>query len=535
MRLRKNSNILMLLVAILAFVPVLAADFIVDNFVRVRESIQLQRAISSIAAETQAGVYDAIEVTGDLLASSPSFCTPTFAENLRNLMMRSQHLRQMVVENANGVQYCEALGGKFEYARLSETLSIPGRPETITAVSLEGLDVPLLKVTRTIDANRSVSAFVNISNSLAAGHRPVEFAHAEMLRLSFVDGTDLLVRGDATPEQVAAQPGNYMFVTALAGDVPVRAAAAVRFSALRAEYSDLYVLFTFVASLMSAAFLILALQYVRKTGGASLNLERAIVNGEIQPWYQPVIDLETGRLVGCEMLARWIKPNGEVISPGVFIDYAEVTGLAIPMTISLMQRMRDDLSPIAKVHGDLKFSLNLFEGHFRSSTIVEDVEAVFGGSSIAYKQLVFEITERHPLNNDVTAQTVINGLHALGSKLALDDVGTGHSNLAYIQTLGVDVLKIDGIFVQMIKEDTTKAPVLDALINMAKHMNAEIVAEGVETIEQAKYLREQGVRQVQGYLFAKPLPFEKFSEMVFALNGQAPVPTKSNLPEDVAA
>lgn len=532
---RRNTNIFMLIVAILAFVPVLAADFIVDNFVRVRESILVQRSISAVTAETQAGVYDAIASIDSLMAASPSLCTPTFAENLRQLMMRSQYLRQLVVENANGIRYCEALGGKFSYAKLTDSLSIPGRPETISAVTLPDIDVPLLKVTRIVDANRTISAFVNISNGLAAGRRPVELVEADMLRLTFVDGTPLFAQGNIDPDQLTARRQDYMFANALAGDVPVRAEVAIRFDALRAEYSDLYVLFTLVASMMSAAFLILALQYVRKSGGTSLNLERAIVNGEIQPWYQPVIDLETGRVVGCEMLARWIKPNGDVISPGVFIEYAEVTGLAIPMTISLMERMRDDLAPLAEADPSLKFSLNLFEGHFRTSTIVEDVEAVFGGSAIAFKQLVFEITERHPLNDDLSAMTVINGLHALGSKLALDDVGTGHSNLAYIQTLGADVLKIDGIFVQMIKPETTSAPVLDALIIMAQHMKAEIVAEGVETIEQAKYLHAHGVRQVQGYLFAKPLTSEKFHEMVQTLNGQKTQERKTNLPESVAA
>ncbi len=532
---RKNTNIFMLLVAILAFLPVLAADFIVDNFVNVRERIQTQRSLNAITGETQAGVYDAIETIGNLLASSPSLCTPTFAENLRQLMLRSAYLRQMVVENVSGVQYCEAFGGSFEYTQLTGSISIPGRPETITAVSIPDIELPLLKVTRIIDANRTISAFINISNSLAAGRRPVELASASMLNLSFVDGTQLITLGDADAKQLSGDPRAYMFAHALAGDIPVRAETAIPVSVLRAGYADLYVLFTLIASLMSASFLILALHYVRKSGGTSLNLEKAIVNGEIRPWYQPVIDVETGRVVGCEMLARWIKPNGEVISPGVFIDYAEVTGLAIPMTISLMERMRDDLSVLAAGNPDMKFSLNLFEGHFRTSTIVEDVEAIFGGSSFAYKQLVFEITERQPLHDDLAAKTVINGLHALGAKLALDDVGTGHSNLAYIQTLGVDILKIDGVFVQMIKGDTTVAPVLDALIQMSMHMNAEVVAEGVETVEQARYLLAHGVRQVQGYLFARPMQADKFIELVQTLNGHRTDTQKSHLPKSMAA
>lgn len=532
---RKNSNILMLIAAILAFVPVLAADFIVDNFVRLREGVVLQRAINAVTEDAQAGVYNAIELMGDLLADSPSLCTPTFAANLRTAMMRSQYLRQLEVQNVNGVQYCEAMGGEFTYITVSEELSIPGRPELLTAVEIDGVDVPVLKITRIIDANRRISAFVNFSNLIAAGRVPTSLGRASYLRVALADGSELHVVGDITSDRITAQPDQFLFATALAGDVPVRAEVAVRFDRVRAEYSDLYVLFTFVVSMMSGAFLLLALRYVRRSNTGSLNLERAVVEGEIVPWYQPVIDLETGNVIGCEMLARWIKPNGDVVSPGVFIEYAELTGLAIPMTISLMEQMKEDLAPLAFANPDMKFSINLFEGHFRDGSIVGDVEAIFGGSSIAFNQLVFEITERQPLAEGTPAQTVINGLQALGAKLALDDVGTGHSNLASIQNLGVDILKIDGIFVQMIQEEDSSAPVLEALINMAKQMNATIVAEGVETVEQARYLRAHDVTQVQGFLFAKPLPIAKFREMTLALNSRPTVVAEDEAAQTQAA
>ena len=106
---------------------------------------------------------------------------------------------------------------------------------------------------------------------------------------------------------------------------------------------------------------------------------------------------------------------------------------------------------------------------------------------------MFEITERHPLGDADQANSVIAGLHALGARLAMDDAGTGHSNLAYMQTLGVDVIKIDRVFVDMIKPNTAQVPVLDGLIAMARDLGTEIVAEGVETEAQALYLRNRGV------------------------------------------
>jgi sensor c-di-GMP phosphodiesterase-like protein len=261
-----------------------------------------------------------------------------------------------------------------------------------------------------------------------------------------------------------------------------------------------------------------SLTYVRRSRVPAFNLERAIERNEIKPYYQPVINLRTGDLIGCEVLCRWEKPNGRVVPPNSFIEYAENTGLAIPMTVSLMQQVRADLSDLCKIIPDLKISINLFEGHFRDGGIVEDVQAIFGNSSISYRQLVFEITERRPLRNTLAATSVISGLHALGSRLAMDDVGTGHSNLAYLATLGVDVIKIDRIFVDMIKKDTTQVPVLDGLIVMGKDLDCEIVAEGVETEEQALYLRSHGVVHAQGYIFAPALKAKVFIELATALH-----------------
>ena len=171
-----------------------------------------------------------------------------------------------------------------------------------------------------------------------------------------------------------------------------------------------------------------------------------------------------------------------------------------------------------KTMPEMKISINLFEGHFRDGTIVEDVQAIFGGSNINFRQLVFEITERRPLGNSMQANAVIAGLHALGSRLAMDDAGTGHSNLAYLQTLGLDIIKIDQVFVSMIKPGTTQVPVLDGLITMARELQCEVIAEGVETEAQALYLRARGVLHAQGFIFAPALKIGAFKDLAIALH-----------------
>lgn len=517
----RYSQVIILAAAIAAFLPVLAVDYLLDNYVRIRERAQLQQSIDSVGERIQATAYDAIASLRRVLADSPSLCTPTFISNVHKQMEKSLYLKQLLVENGDGVQYCDAFGRQVVYSPLSERLTVPGHTETISVVALGDLKMPVLKFTQSF-GSRLVSAFAPVLavdvDDLAGGLKPTT-----MVRVSLTNGTPVVTVGDA-----AAYDGRgdteYVGAVAIAGEFPLRAEAAVPFAMVRADYADLDASFTVVACLMSGAFLVLSLQYVRRSQLPAFDLERAIAAGELKPYYQPVINLRTGALAGCEVLCRWEKKSGEVVPPGSFIEYAEITGLAIPMTLSLMQQVKNDLGDLCREMPDLKISINLFDGHFRDGTIVEDVQAIFGESPIAFRQLVFEITERRPLGNSLQANSVIAGLHALGARLAMDDAGTGHSNLAYMQTLGVDIIKIDRVFVEMIREETTQVPVLDGLISMARDLGTEIVAEGVEREAQALYLRARGVVMAQGFLFAPALKVGPFRELAHALNGTRPQP-----------
>jgi EAL domain-containing protein (putative c-di-GMP-specific phosphodiesterase class I) len=534
----RYSHILTLIAAILAFVPVMGVDWLLDNYVRVRERVQLQSSLEAVSDRVKTGAYDGIASLRTVLADSPSLCTPTFIANVHKEMQRSLYLKQVVVENADGVQYCDAFGTKVAYSPLSESLAIPGHTETIAVGTLEGLTTPVLKVTQAFGSTRLVSAIVPIVSTTSSGLLN-RFKPTAMVRITLTNGTPVLVAGDTS----AFDRGEAEFIASsvFAGELPIRIQAAVPFAMVRADYTDLDVSFTIIACIMSGAFLVLALQYVRRSKLPAFDLERAIAAGELKPYYQPVINLRTGKLSGCEVLCRWEKRNGEVVMPGQFIEYAEITGLAIPMTLSLMQQVRNDLGDLCLEMPDLKVSINLFEGHFRDSSIVEDVQAIFGSSSISFRQLVFEITERAPIGNSAAAHAVIAGFHALGVRLAMDDVGTGHSNLAYMQTLGVDVIKIDRVFVDMIKAETQTMPVLDGLISMCRDLGTEIVAEGVETEAQALYLRSRGVVMAQGFLFAPALKVGAFKELARALNGGpkaiplAAAPVESAVTADAAA
>ncbi len=512
------SQILIVLGALLAFVPVLAVDYLLDTYVRDRESQRLFASLESLTAEAQDAVYGGVSAIHQILNDSPSLCAPTFVANVQKQLQANIYLKQVLVENYDGVQYCNGFGAPVSYSMLSEGLTIPGNAESISVVRFAGETLPSLKVTRFVGANRMISAFVHISPRLEGG-LPREFANAALLRIALTDGTEIITYGDPALADAGKAGGEMVASRVIADALPLMSVAAIPFEAVRAQYTTLDIGITMAAAMMSAAFLLLAFQYVRRVRLPVFDLERAIERNELKPFYQPIMNISTGRLAGCEVLVRWVKKDGKIVSPGMFIDYAEATGLAIPMTIKLMQQVRADLAHVCRDMPDLKVGINLFEGHFRDTSIVDDVQAIFDGSGISFRQLTFEITERRPLVNQMAVDGVIGGLQALGCRLAIDDAGTGHSNLEAIQTLGVDIIKIDRVFVSMIKPEADSVPVLDGLINMANDMGVEIVAEGVETEAQAVYLRNHGVSQAQGFLFAPALPTASFVELAEALNG----------------
>jgi EAL domain-containing protein (putative c-di-GMP-specific phosphodiesterase class I) len=528
----KYAHVLTLVAAILAFAPVMGVDYLLDSYVRVRERAQMQLSVDAITDRIESGAYDGIDALSKILSDSPSLCTPTFIANVHKAMQESLYLKQVLVEGPDGAQYCDAFGATVKYSPLAASLAIPGHTETVSVGSLGDLTMPVMKITQSFGNARIVSAFVPLVSASNKGLLS-RFKPTAMLRIALTNGTPVMVAGDSGPFDTRKNT-EFISTEGFAGELPIRVEAAVPFAIVRADYADLDMSFTIIACLMSGAFLMLALQYVRRSKLPAFDLERAIAAGEIKPYYQPVINLKTGALSGCEVLCRWEKRSGEIVMPGAFIDYAEVTGLAIPMTLSLMQQVRNDLNELCLETPDLKISINLFEGHFRDSSIVEDVQAIFGSSNVSFRQLVFEITERRPIGNSTAAHGVIAGMHALGVRLAMDDVGTGHSNLAYMQTLGVDVIKIDRIFVDMIKPDTKVVPVLDGLISMCRDLGTEIIAEGVETEAQALYLRSHGVVMAQGFLFAPALKATAFRELARALNG-APRALPLAAPQTVAA
>ncbi len=339
-----------------------------------------------------------------------------------------------------------------------------------------------------------------------------------LARLMLADGTLVAARLTHQNLDVAESTPNAFEAYASSERYPVSVRISVPRVAMWQTYRDLFIYGNAGGLLMSSIIMLVAWGGIRRLEGPEREITDAIRNNEFICYYQPVIDLTTGRLVGCEALVRRRKSDGTIIPPSAFIPLAESSGKIYDITRQVLRKGREDLDAAYADRPHLKVSFNLVAGHFDSFDILDDVKAIFSGSKIRMSQMVFEVTERQELPNIARARVVIARLQELGTQVALDDVGTGHGGLSYLLKLGVDQMKIDKMFVDAIGTDRYSTAIIDSLVRLASEMSMDLVAEGVETTEQIEYLRQKGVRSAQGYVFAPPLPAKSYLALVEAMS-----------------
>lgn len=247
------------------------------------------------------------------------------------------------------------------------------------------------------------------------------------------------------------------------------------------------------------------------------HLSSALEKGELSVHYQPVIEINSGRLEGAEALLRWKNPKLGQVSPEEFIPIAEQTGLIMPIGYYVLSESLLFAHRWFQRHqSHLKMAVNLSPLQFRDKKLIKRIEAELSRYRLPGSSLKLEITEGVLLGNQEHVQKSIEALTQLGTHLSMDDFGTGYSSLNYLRQYPFDVLKIDRSFIQGFETDETAPALIDATIAMAHSLGLEVVAEGVETDTQFNYLKQRGCNYAQGYLFSKPIPEEEF----FNLFGQ---------------
>ncbi|MGP1680414.1 MAG: putative bifunctional diguanylate cyclase/phosphodiesterase, partial [Burkholderiales bacterium] len=246
----------------------------------------------------------------------------------------------------------------------------------------------------------------------------------------------------------------------------------------------------------------------------------AVRNGEFLLHYQPIARTD-GTVTGAEALMRWPQADGGMVSPVDFIPIAETNGL-----INLLGAWALRTACMQAVHWDgegipgMSIAVNVSPRQFRHGDFFDQVRQALAESGIAASRLVLEITEGVLLHNPEQAQALLLSLQQLGVRISVDDFGTGYSSLSYLKRLPLSSLKIDRSFVRDMTTSQNDRVIVSAVLSMARELGLEVVAEGVETVEQLEYLQDKRCPFLQGYYIGRPMPAANFADAVKARRPQ---------------
>jgi diguanylate cyclase (GGDEF)-like protein/PAS domain S-box-containing protein len=249
------------------------------------------------------------------------------------------------------------------------------------------------------------------------------------------------------------------------------------------------------------------------------SLRRAIEREEFLLHYQPKSDLRTGKVTGVEALVRWHRPGHGLVPPDRFVGVLEDTGLILPVGAWVIRAACEQLAAWDRLGvPPMRMAVNLSARQFRHLYLASMIEDSLRQNAIDPQRLEIELTESLLMEDNDSTRAMLESFRRMGVRLAIDDFGTGHSSLSYIRRFAIDTLKIDRSFVQSLPENGEDAAICSAVIALGRNMKMRVVAEGVETAEQAQMLRELGCDELQGYWLSRPMPGEEFAAWYVAHN-----------------
>jgi sensor c-di-GMP phosphodiesterase-like protein len=493
--------------AIVAGLPILASDTVLT-----RHGLQLGQAETRAVAEqflerAETVIGEGLSALRTMKVNRRITCSMPDRQAFALAAFRSEYIQRIGIADRDGTLLCgEPMGALVQRVQLPK--AEPGDPSVMIGVLVGEDDRQAMVSLRTDEDHRLVALFDRGAMAFATG--PKALRDELEVGVHLEDGSAWYV---SAPSKAGGDRSMRLRETVSSRRYPVTVTASSAPTAALASVEPLRVIVVVFAAVCGfVTFAISLFNALRRGGGDSFT--RAIRRREFVPYYQPVYDIRTGSLVGCEVLVRWHRSDGTMVPPGQFLPYAEATGLIRDITRQLMEQTVADCGEIYARHPDYKLSINLTAMHFNDLEIIDDVKRIYKDSGIGFQQLCFEVTEQHPLKDLALSRTIIARIQALGAAVALDDVGTGHGGLAYLQKLGVDIIKIDKTFIDDIGSDHSAETIVDTLIELGAQLGLGIIAEGVERKDQVDHLREKGVAHAQGYLFSPPLPAAAFIDLV---------------------
>jgi c-di-GMP phosphodiesterase len=474
------------------------------------QKLKQMAEFNEIALRRSASAVEfALQTLDEVAKDGPLSCEPAELQRVRLHVYQRGSVKDIRAVRHDGSVLCSAYSETLEFdqawATRDDMLALRDAADT-HLFRVNQFSSVALGVMKDIDAQNGIAAIVGI-NAYLLDILPTELHDHSEITLE-LDNAEVITRQSHSGGEPEHDNQHASF-THSSDRFPLRTVIRVERDAFqRWNSAPTWPVLT-IAGMLGLVFGLLLAQLIRRDEPMA-EIERALAASEFVPYLQPIFNLNTGAIVGCEALARWQRPDGSVLPPARFIARIENSGLIARFTWQIMKATLTSLQPLMKQDKHFKVSFNVDPLHFLTDSFVDDLRRIVTDASVASRQVVLEMTERHEFPDLAAAAHTIERLRDYGFRIALDDVGIGHSGLQHIQGLGVQTLKVDKFFVDSIDRDTTATVVVGMLVRLARELNMTLVAEGIETEAQMAALIACGVEEGQGYLVSPPLAVPAF-------------------------
>jgi sensor c-di-GMP phosphodiesterase-like protein len=508
---------------LLAGLPLAAFSYWFDGSIEQKVRFETQLNSSRTMAVINSRLTRASAALNDLAARGITTCSSEHIEALRKTAFVTSPLKELSIVGADGKTMCNDTGLQLAPPLVVGTPYQTKVPNiTLDVLHLTDVDQNMVRLRRRLPDGGSIAALVpaDVFIPIAAKDAAVGNSHVR------VTGADGAAIANINSKVIAdAQPDDLYSTTSESESFGLRATVSNTRSQVASKNPEVRIGGFLVCGAIGVAILGMMAFFMRwqQRNDPTAEFAAALQRGEFVPYYQPIIDIVSGKLIGAEVLVRWRKPDGKMVSPGAFIHIMEQNGLIRDLTHHLMRQSCIDIGPSYALRPHLRVSFNLTAEQFENDATVGEIKSIFAKGPLKFSQIVLELTERQEPKSFSKTRQVIASLQVLGCKVSLDDVGTGHSGLSSILKLGVDIIKIDKMFVDSMDDDRNSAAIIGTLVDLARKLGMDIVAEGVERFEQVTELRRRGIRMAQGFVFAPALPAQAFLQLVDAITPQQEV------------
>ncbi len=515
-----------LTIAFVAGLLALASGYLLlnlrDSYLTRANTQVLEDIVFNTLARTERSIDQSLSQIGELYAAGAINCSGTTEKAVSELVFKSSSVKGAAFYVDGAVCQTANTNQLLAFALNDTEDAMLARNENISFKGAKVSDLRGLVMNWKLSDSEQVTAFFN-TNELVFDMLPLAIRDYANLEIFMSDGAMLgFLRDDMTAES------NYIQVSKASERYPLEVKLTMSPAVMQAWRTDLPLITRLFGGLGLFGIFFLMTRGLSRPADTAQSIKRALRNGSIVPYYQPVYSVRSGELLGFEVLARRLGKGGVLMSPATFIPLIEKYELGDQLLEVLLRNAAKNMDLVLDEAQAVTLAFNVTPQQISREGFAGWFVDLLLKTEIAPDRIILEVTEREAINDLSNLQKNISQLRDYDITIAIDDVGTGHNGLSSIHQLRADYLKIDKLFVDGVVMDEHAAALVKMLIDVGAQYGMQIIAEGVENEEQLEALRKLGVDEVQGYYMARPMPA---SDAVIEFSHHRAVRTKLILAE----